>query len=174
MMSQPLRCLDIQRCLRHGPDGIHLQRDEINKDVRHPGERSAEPTGAAVAGTRDYTYGVLFRTAAILGLAVFVAPAWAQQPSAQTALLNKYCVTCHSEKLRTGGLSLQGADLTDVPKGAETWEKVIRKLRVGAMPPQGMPRPDKTTLDGLARFLKRRSTAAMPPSLTPGTRPCIA
>jgi Protein of unknown function (DUF1592)/Protein of unknown function (DUF1588)/Protein of unknown function (DUF1587)/Protein of unknown function (DUF1585)/Protein of unknown function (DUF1595)/Cytochrome C oxidase, cbb3-type, subunit III len=107
---------------------------------------------------------VLFRTTAVLGFAVFVAPMWAQT-SAQTALLNKYCVTCHSEKLRTGGLSLQGADLADVPKGAETWEKVIRKLRVGAMPPQGMPRPDKTTLDGLASFLETaldRGYAAKP------------
>jgi hypothetical protein len=76
------------------------------------------------------------------------------QAPAQTALLDKYCVTCHSEKLKTGGLSLQGANLTDVPKGAETWEKVIRKLRVGAMPPQGMPRPDKTALDGFATYLE--------------------
>ena len=94
-----------------------------------------------------------------------MAPAWAQQPSDPSALLNKYCVTCHSEKLRTGGLSLQGADLADVPKGAETWEKVIRKLRVGAMPPQGMPRPDKTTLDGLASFFETaldRAYAAKP------------
>jgi len=91
-------------------------------------------------------------------LVVSTSPAWAQT-SAQTALLDQYCVTCHSEKLRTGGLSLQGVDLADVPKGAETWEKVIRKLRVGAMPPQGMPRPDKSatpdkTLEGLASFLE--------------------
>jgi len=48
-----------------------------------------------------------------------------------TALLDQYCVTCHSEKLKTGGLSLQAANLSDIAKGAETWEKVIRKLRVG-------------------------------------------
>jgi hypothetical protein len=82
-----------------------------------------------------------------------VGPVGAQS-LAPAALLDQYCVTCHSEKLKTGGLSLQGANLTDVPKGAETWEKVIRKLRVGAMPPQGMPRPDKTALDGLASFLE--------------------
>ena len=70
------------------------------------------------------------------------------------ALLDQYCATCHNEKLKTGGLSLQKADLADIPKGAETWEKVIRKLRVGAMPPQGMPRPDKTALDGLASFFE--------------------
>ncbi len=60
------------------------------------------------------------------------------QVSAQ-ALLDQYCVTCHSNDLRTGGLSLQGLSLANAPEHAETWEKVIRKLRVGAMPPQGMP-----------------------------------
>jgi hypothetical protein len=88
--------------------------------------------------------------------------------SAQTALLDRYCVTCHSEKLRTGGLSLQGANLADVPQGAETWEKVIRKLRVGAMPPQGMPRPDKTTLDGLASFFETALDRAYSAKPNPG------
>src|SRR5262249_55900555 len=84
-----------------------------------------------------------------------VRPTGAQTTAApQKALVDKYCVTCHSERLHTGGLSLQDANLTDVPKGAETWEKVIRKVRVGAMPPQGMPRPDKAALDGLASFLE--------------------
>ena len=90
----------------------------------------------------------------------------AQTPApAAAALLDKYCVTCHSEKLKTGGLSLQGASLADIPKGAETWEKVIRKLRVGSMPPQGMPRPDKATLDGFTTSLETaldRSYAAKP------------
>jgi hypothetical protein len=100
---------------------------------------------------------VLFRTASVVVLVSFVSSVQAQAPAQappQAALLDQYCVTCHSEKLKTGGLSLQGANLTDVPKGAQTWEKVIRKLRVGAMPPQGMPRPDKATLDGFATSLE--------------------
>jgi len=85
--------------------------------------------------------------------------------AAQAALLDKYCVSCHNDKLKTGGLSLQAANLTDVPKNAETWEKVIRKLHVGAMPPQGLPRPDKPALDGLTAFLETsldRAAAAQP------------
>ena len=82
----------------------------------------------------------------------------AQQPvdpgAAHAAVVGKYCVTCHNDKSRTGGLSLEHADLTDVPKGAETWEKAIRKLRVGMMPPPGMPRPAPAQLDGLAAYLE--------------------
>jgi len=88
-----------------------------------------------------------------------------QQASAQRAVINQYCVTCHSNELRTGGLSLEGADLSNVPAGAETWEKVIRKLSVGQMPPQGMPRPDKATASGLVSYLETsldRAYAAKP------------
>ncbi len=100
-------------------------------------------------------------------LAAFVlepvaAPQKAGEPS---AIIDKYCVTCHNEKAQTGGLSLEHADLTDIPKGAETWEKVIRKLRVGMMPPQGMPRPDKPAMDAFAGSLETsldRAAAAKP------------
>ncbi|PWU08984.1 MAG: hypothetical protein C5B51_06805 [Terriglobia bacterium] len=84
---------------------------------------------------------------------------WAQ-PASDTGrtsaklILDRYCVTCHSDKLRTGGLSLQSANLDEIPVHAETWEKVIRKIQVGAMPPQGMPRPDAASLEGLATFLE--------------------
>ena len=53
----------------------------------------------------------------------------------QRALLDRYCVTCHNDRLKTANLSLQSADLTQVPDHAELWEKVIRKLRAGVMPP---------------------------------------
>jgi len=86
----------------------------------------------------------------------------------QAALVDKYCVTCHNDKLRTGGLSLQAANLTDVPRNAETWEKAIRKLRVGAMPPQGMPRPDKSALDGLAAYLETSLDSAAAARPNPG------
>ena len=63
----------------------------------------------------------------------------ARQPTAtpvpqatQRALLDQYCVTCHSDRLRTGGLTLEAIDLADIAGNAETWEKVVRKLRAGA------------------------------------------
>ncbi len=65
------------------------------------------------------------------------------------ALLNQYCVSCHNERLRTSGLSLETIDFSDVGADAEVWEKVLRKLRLGAMPPAGRPRPDRATSDVL-------------------------
>jgi len=76
--------------------------------------------------------------------------------------VNTYCVTCHNDRLKTGGLALDRPELADVPAHADVWEKVIRKVRSGMMPPAGMPRPDAgeraamlsslvTTLDQAAR-----------------------
>ena len=66
------------------------------------------------------------------------------QPGAsdQRAMLDKYCVTCHNSRLKTGGLALDAMDFANVPAGGEVWEKVIRKVRGNQMPPAGMPRPD--------------------------------
>jgi hypothetical protein len=94
-------------------------------------------------------------------------PAQAQSVS-QTALLDKYCVTCHSDKLHTSGLSLEHSDLAHLPDRAEIWEKVIRKLRVGAMPPQGMPRPEKTSIDAFASFLEKSLDKAYAANPNPG------
>jgi ankyrin repeat protein len=64
--------------------------------------------------------------------------------------LDRYCVTCHNETLKTAGLSLDRLDTTLVAKDTETWEKVARKLRTHEMPPPGLPRPDRATYEQLA------------------------
>jgi hypothetical protein len=98
----------------------------------------------------------------------FLFAAQPQQPASpppQKALVDKYCVTCHNERLKTGGLVLDKMDLGRVPEGAAVWEKVIRKLRGGMMPPQGTPRPDQPTIDSLATWLETsidRAAAANP------------
>ena len=69
-------------------------------------------------------------------------------------VLNRYCVTCHNEKVKTAGLKLDKLDIENVPAGAETWEKVIRKLRGNAMPPPGLPRPDASFYDAFATYLE--------------------
>jgi hypothetical protein len=94
-------------------------------------------------------------------------------PATQRALVDKYCVTCHSARLKTGGLVLEkdAVDLAHVPDRADVWEKVIRKLHGRMMPPQGMPRPDEATLDAFAASLETtidRAAAAKP---NPGRSP---
>ena len=81
------------------------------------------------------------------------------------SVINQYCVVCHNEQLHTAGLVLSKLDVGNVSDGAETWEKVIGKLRTGAMPPAGMPRPDKPTYDAFATYLETaldRAAAARP------------
>src|SRR5688572_27095553 len=80
-------------------------------------------------------------------------------------LLKEYCVTCHNEKLKTAGLALDGLDLTKVSVNAEAWEKVIRKLRAGTMPPAGRPRPAAAAQSRFVSFLETeidRAAAANP------------
>src|SRR5262245_56496256 len=77
-------------------------------------------------------------------------------PSPPTAAdhLTKYCSGCHNPKARVGSFSFSPQDLAGVPGAAETWEKVIRKLRTRTMPPAGRPRPDEATYDEMAGWLE--------------------
>ena len=70
------------------------------------------------------------------------------------ALINQYCVSCHNQRARTGGVALDTLSLSNIPTDAETWEKVIRKVRGGQMPPAGMPRPPQAALDALVVHLE--------------------
>jgi len=92
----------------------------------------------------------------------------AQQVSPQHALINQYCVTCHNERARTGGLLLDKMDIDHAGEHAEVWEKVVRKLRGGMMPPQGMPRPDQAKIDGLITWLQTSLDQAQAAHPDPG------
>ena len=72
-----------------------------------------------------------------------------QPAAAPLAVIDQYCVTCHNRRTQTGGLSLDGLDESTIPAHADVWEKVLRKLRTGAMPPQGVRRPNRATYDRL-------------------------
>jgi len=62
--------------------------------------------------------------------------------AADRGVVDKYCVSCHNQRLKTSGLALDTAELSDVAAHPEVWEKVIRKVGAGMMPPAGVPRPD--------------------------------
>ena len=95
-----------------------------------------------------------------------------QGPSPQKAVINQYCIGCHNEKLKTGGLVLENADVSKVGAGAPLWEKVVQKLRSGSMPPAGLPRPDAATYNSLATYLETELDRSAASSPEPG-RPAV-
>jgi len=74
--------------------------------------------------------------------------------SAERALLDQYCVTCHNDRLKTSNLSLEKLDLATVGDQPELWERVVRKLRAGVMPPPGVKRPSLAEYEGLRDWLE--------------------
>jgi mono/diheme cytochrome c family protein len=89
-------------------------------------------------------------------------------PAQPQAVLNQYCVTCHNEKQRIGGLSLSNLDATRPAEHAEIWERVLEKLRSGAMPPPGRPRPDVPTYHAVAHSLEAELDRAWMANPNPG------
>jgi hypothetical protein len=106
--------------------------------------------------------------AGVLGIAAVASvyqTARPQMQSPEQALLNRYCITCHNEKTKIADLMLDKLDFANPGKDAETWEKAVRKVRAGMMPPGGAPRPDRATMDAFADKLEAgldRAAAANP------------
>src|SRR5262245_66568146 len=98
----------------------------------------------------------------------------AQNPvSEYRSALNQYCVTCHNQRAKTAGLSLETMHLSAIGRDAETWEKVVRKLRSGMMPPQGAPHPDDATRNNLISWLTTELDRAAAANPNPG-RPLLS
>jgi len=87
-------------------------------------------------------------------------------PHIQT--VNTYCVGCHNDRARTGGLSLAAPDLVDVATHPDVWEKVLRKVRGGMMPPPGATQPDAATRQALVISLETTLVRAATASPNPG------
>src|ERR1700678_3868735 len=103
----------------------------------------------------------------LLVLATVVA-AHAQTPPPDRAFLDQYCVTCHNEKAKIASLTLDKMDLGHVAVNAETWEKVVRKLKAGMMPPSGARRPDRATIDAFTASLEAELDRAAKANPNPG------
>ena len=100
------------------------------------------------------------------------------------ALLDQYCVICHNQavvnsvvqpneglqttQLRNLGLTLDVEDVSNLAENPEVWEKVIKKLRVGVMPPPNYPRPDKESYDGFRTFLENELDRVASAQINPG------
>ena len=84
------------------------------------------------------------------------------------ALLDKYCVGCHNARVQNGKMRLDNADVSKVGDHGETWERVVRKIRGGVMPPPGAPRPDKVAYEGMASWLESELDTAATKRPNPG------
>jgi hypothetical protein len=84
------------------------------------------------------------------------------------AILNRYCVTCHNQRLKTAGLLIDALDVANVQSNTERWEQIIRKLRAQTMPPPGAPRPDEVTYRSLAESLEHALDRAAAEHPNPG------
>ena len=87
-------------------------------------------------------------------------------------LVGTYCLTCHNDRLKTAGLSLQNVGMADIPEHAPVWEKVARKLRSGEMPPPSVrARPDGPTAKAFATYLEATLDQAAIAHPEPGRAP---
>ncbi len=116
-----------------------------------------------------------------LGLGVFTTlAALAQKPATpkpaiaaadaapQQAMVDQYCIMCHSEQLKTAGVVLEGVHIDRVGENTATWERVLRKFGSGQMPPPGMPRPDDSESASFTAWLEKQLNANAAAHPNPG------
>jgi mono/diheme cytochrome c family protein len=118
---------------------------------------AAVPVARLKAGTTTAQHSVRLQP----DLAQSATPAPTARP-----VLDQYCVTCHNDRMKTGNLSLQGVDAANPGPHAEVLERVVRKVRAGAMPPLGAPRPDAAAMTRFVSSLEAGldATAASHPN----------
>ena len=129
-------------------------------------------------GVRAFVVVVAVTAAAALGVHVGAdqsprpaAPpvtAAAAPADAYRGMLNQYCVACHNQRVKTADVTFDNVDLAQVGEHAELWEKAIRKLKAGMMPPPGARRPEKATSDAFAAWLEQSLDAAAAAHPDPG------
>ena len=131
--------------------------------------------GSSGALSRPHEAPCRRHAAAVVAL-VLVAVGADAQPSARPpaanpnqALIDRYCVTCHNQRLKTAKLALDTLDLTHPEKDALAWERAIRKLRGGMMPPPGAPRPAVADAQALAGYLETTLDKAGAANPNPGS-----
>jgi len=111
-------------------------------------------------------------TPRVAGAPTMIASHRSMSPDSQKALINEYCIGCHDDDGKAGGLSLTDFEPEHADKQAAVAEKMIRKLRAGMMPPPAArTRPDPGTALAFAESLERTIDAAAAGRPNPGWRP---
>jgi mono/diheme cytochrome c family protein len=111
------------------------------------------------------------------GLALILSapvPGDAQQQAAvppasgQRQFLDRHCAACHNANMKSGGLNLAQADLAKLPAEPELWEKVVRKVRTGVMPPPNVPQPSAADRRAVLKTLEDSLDAVSAAKVNPG------
>jgi hypothetical protein len=106
--------------------------------------------------------------AGVAAAVLFSVPVEMPAQQSNAAFLDRYCATCHNERLKTGGLSLAEVDLSRLGAQPEPWEKVVRKLRTGVMPPPGAPQPSEADRRAILTSLETSLDASSAAKPNPG------
>src|SRR3984885_14740096 len=115
---------------------------------------------AAVAGLMGFWGAAAADTTAQLASNVPAATASSSAPAMITPddhkhMLMQYCTACHNDKAKTAGMSVVPLDANNLPANQDTWEKILRRLSLGEMPPKGMPRPPKEQITAFTSWLAK-------------------
>jgi hypothetical protein len=109
---------------------------------------------------------------ALVAISTFLVKPANASNSSNSGLLNQYCIGCHNQKLKTAGVSLEGLDPANVGDHAGVWERALRKVRSGQMPPPGLPHADAAATAAFAKSLEDSLDRAAAANPNPG-RPAI-
>jgi mono/diheme cytochrome c family protein len=133
--------------------------------VRRSGERQAIVVAVAALGLLGL---VSMQAVPAAQEAAAPAPRAVTDASVARTVLDRYCVTCHNQRLKSAGVSLDSLDLTALGDDVELSEKVVRKLRAREMPPPGAPRPPAAELARTATWLESMLDVAAATHPNPG------
>jgi mono/diheme cytochrome c family protein len=152
-------------------DSIHVERRRPYDEACN----AAHSQAILAPVVADISVSAKRALAAVFVVAYAATPSTAQRvPAAATAasgraLLDQYCVTCHNDRLKTSNLSLETLDLATAGDHTELWEKVIRKLRAGVMPPPGVRRPALAEYEALRDWLEAEIDRRAAAHINPGS-----
>ena len=142
-------------------NGTQQMTQQMTEPVRFPGPLKLVVAGLAAA----LSLSVPGRLHAQEGNA---ASAGASPALAQRQFLDRYCATCHDQRLKTGGLSLEQVDVSRPAAQPDVWEKVIRKLHTGLMPPPQSLQPSQADRREILTWLRTPLDAGAAANLNPG------
>ena len=135
------------------------------------GYRASVPTFAAVWLAAILIAGIQMKSVRMQAAAPAQQPAAPANPPTPQATLQRYCLTCHNQNLKERGtvpIAFDKLNSSNVGADAEVWEKIVRKVRTGLMPPAGRPRPDKPTHDAFVSWMESSLDGAAATHPNPG------